>query len=254
MSARVPLLAANWKMHHGPRAAEAFVREFLSRYHTLPSGVDVVILPPFTSLVEVRTGLLGRSVSVGAQNCHWEPRGAFTGEVSAEMLAECGCAYVLVGHSERRQLFGETDATARRRLAAAARAGLRPILCVGETLEERDSGRTEAVLERQLEGALAGHSAADLPGLALAYEPVWAIGTGRNATPEQAQSAHAFIRRWLEAGLGRAAAAATRIQYGGSVKPENARALLAQADVDGALVGGASLEAASFLAIVQAAV
>ena len=199
------------------------------------------------------TWLAGRSVSLGGQNCHWEISGAFTGEISAEQLAACGCAYVLVAHSERRQFFGETDDTARRRLVAARRAGLRPILCVGETLEQRDRGETEKVLKSQLEGALLGLEASEVLDMVLAYEPVWAIGTGRNATPEQAQSAHAFLRGVLKSRFGAAYSDACRIQYGGSVKPDNARAILGQPDIDGALVGGASLQAESFLKIIQAA-
>ncbi|MBI5837216.1 MAG: triose-phosphate isomerase [Candidatus Eisenbacteria bacterium] len=250
---RAPLIAGNWKMHHGPRAAESFVRAFLEGFHAVPPAVEVLLVPPFASLAAVHTGLLGRPVAVGAQLCHWETRGAFTGEVSTEMLAECGCAYVLVAHSERRQFFGETDETARKRVVAAKRAGLKPILCVGEMLAERDGGQTEAVLERQLDGALLGLDAGELEGLVIAYEPVWAIGTGRTATTGQAQETHKFIRGWLKARFDARFAEATRIQYGGSVKPDNARALLGQPDVDGALVGGASLDAASFLAIAAAA-
>ena len=250
---RTPVLAANWKMNHGPREADNFVRAFLAGYHTVPPGVEVVIAPPFVDLDTVRTGFLGRAVALAGQNCHWEASGAFTGEISAEMLARAGCTYVLVAHSERRQFFGETDETACRRLKAARRAGLKPILCIGETLAERDAGRTEAVLTTQLEGAFLGLEAGELEGLILAYEPVWAIGTGRNATPEQAQAAHAFIRSEAGRLLGREFASGRRILYGGSVKPENARTLLSQPDVDGALVGGASLVAESFLGIVQAA-
>jgi len=250
---RAPLIAGNWKMHHGPRAAEAFARALMEGFHAVPAGVEVLLIPPFPAIAALRSALAGRPVAVGAQLCHWEVKGAYTGEVAPEMLAEAGCSYVLVAHSERRQLFGETDESARRRLAAVRRAGLRPILCVGETLAERDAGQTEAVLERQLDGALLGLEARELGGLVVAYEPVWAIGTGRNATPEQAQAAHAHIRGWLRGRFDAAFAGATRIQYGGSVKPENARVLLGQADVDGALVGGASLEAASLLAIAAAA-
>jgi triosephosphate isomerase (TIM) len=250
---RAPLIAGNWKMHHGPRAAEAFARAFLEGYHVVPSGVECLLIPPFPSIAALRASLAGRPVGVGAQLCHPDAKGAFTGEVSAEMLAEAGCSYVLVAHSERRQLFGETDESARRRLIAVRRAGLKPILCVGETLAERDGNQTEAVLERQLEGALLGLDAAEIAGLVVAYEPVWAIGTGRTATTEQAQAAHKYIRGWLKGRFDGGFAAATRIQYGGSVKPDNAKVLLGQPDVDGALVGGASLEAASFLAIAAAA-
>jgi triosephosphate isomerase (TIM) len=250
---RSPLIAGNWKMHHGPRGAEAFAKALLEGYHVVPSGVEVLLIPPFPAIAALRTALAGRPVGVGAQLCHWEAKGAFTGEVSAEILAEAGCSYVLVAHSERRQLFGETDESARKRLMAVRRAGLKPILCVGETLQERDGSQTEAVLTRQLDGALLGLSAGEVEGLVVAYEPVWAIGTGRTATPEQAQAAHRHIRGWLKGRFDGRFAEATRIQYGGSVKPDNARVLLGQPDVDGALVGGASLEAASLLAIAAAA-
>ncbi len=250
---RAPVLAANWKMNHGPREAESFARDFLAGWHTVPSGVEVVVIPPFVDLAAAQAAFAGRPISIGGQNCHWESIGAFTGEISAEMLAASGCSYVLVAHSERRQYFGETEETARKRILAAHRAGLKAILCVGETLEQRDRGEMEKVLVSQLEGGFLGLGEGDVAGLVLAYEPVWAIGTGRNATPQQAQDAHAFLRGWLKGRFGPRYAEATRIQYGGSVKPENARELLGQPDIDGALVGGASLKAASFLKIVQAA-
>jgi triosephosphate isomerase len=221
------LIAANWKMHKGPRET----REFLDAFQP-PADVDAVVCPPFTSLREAVAS--GRTIY--AQNVHWEREGAFTGEVSAEMLEEVGVRGAIVGHSERRQLFGETDETVGRRADAALAAGLGVIACVGETEAEREDGATEDVLRRQL-AVLDAH-----PNLVVAYEPVWAIGTGKTATPSIAQEAHAFIKSLLE----------VPVLYGGSVKPDNAAELLGQADVDGALVGGASLDVDSFTAICQA--
>jgi triosephosphate isomerase (TIM) len=226
------LVAGNWKMHKGPGETRAFLEAF-----SPPDGVDVVVCPPYVSLATALEG----NIAVYAQNAHWEPSGAYTGEVGPEMLAELGVAGTLVGHSERRQLFGETDEMVARRARAALAAGLGVIACVGETLEQRESGDTELVLTIQVE-ALA-YAAGGHDRLVLAYEPVWAIGTGKVATPAQAQEAHAFIKRIL----GRP------VLYGGSVKPENAAELLSQPDVDGALVGGASLDPDSFGAICQAA-
>jgi triosephosphate isomerase len=214
-------------------------------------GPEVALCPPFTALAAVAEVLRGSSVLVGAQNMHAEDEGAFTGEVSPRMARDVGCTHVILGHSERRQLFGETDDGVARKTEAAFRHGLTPIVCVGETLAERDSNRTLEVVERQTERALRGLSPDQAAVAVVAYEPVWAIGTGRNATPEQAQEVHAFIRSLIARSHGDPAGRAVRILYGGSVKPENARALMAQADVDGALVGGASLQAASFLKIVQ---
>ena len=217
------------------------------------SAVEVAVAPPFVYLPAISEAIAGSGVELAAQNAHFESQGAFTGEVAPGMLADVGCDYVILGHSERRQIFGETDELINKKLAAAIQQGLKVILCLGETLEERDGNLTESVLERQLSGGLAGRSSEELKDLVIAYEPVWAIGTGRNATPEQAQSAHAFIRGWLSNQIGAGIGESTRIQYGGSVKPENAAELLSQADVDGALVGGASLKAESFLAIIRAA-
>ena len=226
------LIAGNWKMFKGPEEATAFLDAFEA-----PAGVDVVFCPPYVSLAAaVATGR-----TIYAQNVHWEPNGAYTGEVSPEMLRELGVDGALVGHSERRQLFGETDETVARRARAALQAGLGVIACVGETLEQRESGDTELVLKIQVE-ALA-FAAGDYEQLVIAYEPVWAIGTGKTATPDQAQEAHAFIKTLLE----------RPVLYGGSVKPENAAELLAQPSIDGALVGGASLDSDSFAAICHAA-
>ena len=244
---RRPLIAANWKMHGDPDHLQGFLELLLARVNQ--EGPEVVVCPPFP-LLPLAAMLAGASpVGVGAQNCHWAEQGAFTGEVAAPLLAGLGVGWVIVGHSERRHIFGETDETAAGRARAAQQAGLAVIFCVGETLEERESGDTFAVLERQT-GALAG---LDPEALTVAYEPVWAIGTGRTASPEQASEAHAFIRGRLTALFGAGPAGAMRILYGGSVKPANASSLLAAGEVDGALVGGASLDADAFWAIIQAA-
>jgi len=245
--ARRQCIAANWKMHGSVASIQAYLEALIGRVAS--DGPEVVVCPPFTLLPAAALIATGSSVAIGGQSCHWEDKGAFTGEIAPAMLAELGATFAIVGHSERRQYFGETDATAAARARATQRAGLTVIYCLGETLEQREAGQTFAVLERQ-SLALAG---LDPALLTVAYEPVWAIGTGRNATPEQAQEAHAFLRGRVAALLGDAAAAGLRILYGGSVKPDNAAAILAQADVDGALVGGASLDAASFWAIIQAA-
>jgi triosephosphate isomerase (TIM) len=226
------LIAGNWKMFKGPAETRAFIDAF-----TAPDGIDVVLCPPYVSL----TTAVGGSVQVYAQNAHWEQTGPYTGEIGPEMLAELGVSGTLVGHSERRQLFGESDETVARRARAALQAGLGVIACVGETLEQRESGDTELVLTIQVE-ALA-FAAGDHERLVIAYEPVWAIGTGKVAMPEQAAEAHAYIKRILD----------RPVLYGGSVKPDNAAQLLAQPEVDGALVGGASLDPESFTAICQAA-
>jgi triosephosphate isomerase len=217
------------------------------------AAADVLVCPPFTALLAVAEALRGGPVLLGGQNMHWEEEGAFTGEIAPRMLRDAGCTHVVLGHSERRQLFGEVDENVARKAQAAFKHGLIPIVCVGETLAERDADRTMEVVERQTERALRGLTPDQAAAAVIAYEPVWAIGTGRNATAEQAQEVHAFIRRLVARSHGDAAAAALRILYGGSVKPDNAAALLAQPDVDGALVGGASLKAASFLDIVRAA-
>jgi triosephosphate isomerase (TIM) len=250
MPDRTPYLAANWKMHKTVAEAASFVDALLPRIAATQH--DVVICPPFTALSAVVERRYGTAVKVAAQNMHEEESGAFTGEVSASMLVEIDVEAVVLGHSERRQLFGETDAALARKVRAALAAGLEPILCVGESEGERDGGETEAVLERQLRADLAGVKPGELPLVVVAYEPVWAIGTGRTATPEQAQEAIAFIRGVLRE-LGGDAAEAIRILYGGSVKPGNAAELLAMADIDGALVGGASLDPEDFAAIVEAA-
>jgi triosephosphate isomerase len=212
----------------------------------------VAVCPPFTAIHATAEVLKESRISVGAQNCHWEPQGAYTGAIAAEMVADAGASQVILGHSERRQLFGETDAGVNRRLRAVLRAGLSPIVCVGETLDERERDRTFAVVETQTRGGLADLSTGELASLTLAYEPVWAIGTGHTATPEQAQEVHAHLRGTLLAIFGAEFAKKVRIQYGGSVKPANAAELLSCPDIDGALVGGASLDADSFSGIVHA--
>lgn len=249
---RRKFVAGNWKMNTdrstGPELAKAIAAGVPAS-----CGIDVLVAPPFPYLLPVGDAVAGSGVLLGGQNASSESPGAFTGEVAIEMLADVGCRFVILGHSERRQLLGESDETVNRKAKAAISKGLGVILCIGETLEERDGGQTESVLKSQLTGSLADLEAGQLADLVIAYEPVWAIGTGRNATPEQAQAAHAFIRAWLSDQFGSGVGEATRIQYGGSVKPENAATLLSQPDVDGALVGGASLKADSFLAIIRAA-
>ena len=248
---RAKFIAGNWKMY----TTAATARELASavvRGLGPESRVTVAVCPPFPYLSAVAEVLRGSPVGLGAQNLYPEKEGAFTGEVSPAMLRDLGCRYVIVGHSERRHKLGETDAFINRKVKAALAVGLQVILCVGETLEEREANRMEGVLNEQLTGGLSGVTAEALRGVVLAYEPVWAIGTGRNATPEQAEEAHAFLRRRVGQLCGADAADGLVIQYGGSVKPENAGILLGQPDVDGALVGGASLKADPFLAIVRA--
>jgi len=217
------------------------------------TGVEVLVCPPFTALSTVGEQLTGTRIALGAQDMAWEAKGAFTGAISPTMLKDVGCTYVIIGHSERRSLFGESNAMISDKLKAAQANDLIPILCIGETLEEREAKDTFGVLERQLDGALANAAPSACQKLIIAYEPVWAIGTGRNATAQQAQEAHAYIRNWLSEHCGRQLSEQLRIQYGGSVTAQNAAELLQQPDVDGALVGGASLKADSFVAIVQTA-
>ena len=246
---RTPFITANWKMHKTVAEAADFAKAFVPLVRDV-ADVEIAIAPPFTSLAALGAVLHGSPVALAGQNAHFEPKGAFTGEISVEMLADLGCRYVILGHSERRALFGETDALIARKLRAAQAGGLRPILCVGETLAEREAGRTFDVLSTQLEGSLAEADLARATELVVAYEPVWAIGTGKTATPELAQEAHGFVRSRLGDRFGRAAES-IRIQYGGSVKPENAAELMAKPDIDGALVGGASLDPKSFSAIIR---
>ena len=249
--ARTQIIAGNWKMNKTVPEAVAFARELLQGADL--TGVEVVLCPAFPALGPVVEALSGGPVRVAAQNVFWEDRGAYTGEVSPVMLRDAGCRYVIVGHSERRQYFGETDETVNRKVKAVLRHDLVPIVCVGERLSEREAGETFAVVERQVTGAFAGVGETAAAGMVIAYEPVWAIGTGRNAAPEDAQAVNRFIRELIGKLYTPAVAEQVRIQYGGSVTPENAAALLGQPDVDGALVGGASLEVESFRAIINAA-
>lgn len=246
-------VAGNWKMNTTRSEAEKLAAAVAVGIEGKGS-VDVLVAPPFPYLSSVLETAEGSPLKVGAQNCYDAPSGAFTGEVSVGMLLDIGCSHVILGHSERRHVLGETDELINRKVKAALDNGLDVILCIGELLEERKGGTTESVLETQLSGGLADVTAEQAAKLVIAYEPVWAIGTGEVATPGQAEEAHAFVRQWLGGRFGTEVGDATRIQYGGSVKPGNAAELLAQPNVDGALVGGASLEASSFLPIVDAAV
>jgi triosephosphate isomerase len=248
-----PFIAGNWKMHKSLPEAAALAGAVRQAAADL-CPATLVILPPFTALADCGRILAGSDVGLGAQNLHWEDHGAFTGEISASMLVNAGCAYTAVGHSERRHIFGESDEDAGRKVRAAVQAGLRPILCVGETLEEREAGRTFEVVGRLLSAGLEGLDAAGRARAILAYEPVWAIGTGRTASPEQAEEVHAFIRARLAEGAGNEASDCAIILYGGSVKPANAYSLFKERDIDGFLVGGASLEADSFVRIAGEAV
>src|SRR5262245_45080882 len=250
---RRPLVAGNWKMFKTVPEAQALVRALVDGLRDAPAKCDVLVAPPFTALHAVAEVLRGSPLKLAGQNMHFEKEGAFTGEVSPGMLKDAGCTHVILGHSERRQLFGETDDGVGRKARAAWDNGLLPIVCVGETQAERDADKTMAVVERQLERALRQLSPDEAAKSVVAYEPVWAIGTGRVATPEQAQEVHAALRKLVRVSHGDAVAAATRILYGGSVKPDNAAALLEQHDIDGALVGGACLVATSFLEIIRAA-
>jgi triosephosphate isomerase len=247
---RTRFVCGNWKMNKTSAEGAAFARELRARL--TGDGVQVAVAPPFTALAQVKAALSGSRIQVFAQNCHQEKWGAFTGEVSAPMLAELGCDGVILGHSERRQFFHETDELVAKKVRAALGAGLQAIVCVGETLQEREAGRTWEVVSRQVRGALGGLGGGEWKSITLAYEPVWAIGTGRTATSAQAQEVHAQIRGLLRELASAEVAEAVRIQYGGSVKPDNAAELMGQPDVDGALVGGASLQLEDFTRIVQA--
>ncbi|MBZ5648776.1 MAG: triose-phosphate isomerase [Acidobacteriia bacterium] len=247
---RKKLIAANWKMYKTPDQAREFVRAFLP----MVAGHDrdeIVVCPPFVDIAAVVETAKGSNVAVGAQNVAWEKEGAFTGEISADMLLAIGCTHAIIGHSERRQYFAETDDTVNARLKTALEAGLTPIVCVGEVLEERESGMTEEVLRRQCARAFRKISGKKAARLVVAYEPVWAIGTGKTATPQMAAEAHALIRAEVAKAMGQELADNLRILYGGSVKPENAKALMSEEEIDGALVGGASLKPDSFTAIVK---
>jgi triosephosphate isomerase len=250
---RLPLFAANWKMHKTSHDAVAYVREFGALMKAV-DGVEVVVAPPFTALAQTAEAARNTPIGIAAQNVYFEREGAFTGEVSAAMIKHAGATYAIVGHSERRRLFGDTDEWVNRKARAALTAEITPIVCIGETLEERERGGTLAVLDRQIRAGLDGLGADIIAALVIAYEPVWAIGTGKNATPAEADEAHQHIRGRLRQWFGGAAADRCRLLYGGSVKPDNIRELRKLPDVDGALVGGASLEPRRFFEIVRGGV
>jgi len=246
---RRPLIAGNWKMNLD-RAAAVALAEGVAREARNVEGVDLAVCPPSPYIDAVAVALAGSRVALGAQNMYHEPQGAFTGEISAAMLCDLGCTYVILGHSERRHILGETDAEVNKKVHSALRAGLTPIVCVGELLAEREAGQTLEVIRRQFDGSLTGLSAEQICRIVLAYEPVWAIGTGRVATPRQAEEVHLDLRKIMQDRYNRQVADSVRIQYGGSVKPENAGELLGQPNIDGALVGGASLKVDQFMGIV----
>ncbi len=247
---RRPILAGNWKMNMTATQA----RELASKLIPLVAGItdrDIVVGPPFTSLAAVAEAIKGTNIGLAAQNFHWEEKGAFTGEISADMLLDSACKYVIIGHSERRQYFGETDETVNKKTRQALKKALLPILCVGETLAEREAGKLNEIIDRQVTGGLKDISTDDMKKVVIAYEPVWAIGTGKTATPEQANEVHALIRQKVKTLYSADIAEGLRIQYGGSVTPENVSTLMAMPDIDGALVGGASLKPESFAALVN---
>lgn len=248
-----PVIAGNWKMHKTVAEARALAEEVVRKFPEV-SAATLVLIPPFTAITEVKRAVAGSEILVGAQDVFWEDQGAFTGEISPLQLKEAGCQAVVIGHSERRQYFGETDETVRKKVLAALKHELIPIVCIGETLEQRDHGQTLTVIKNQLEKSVFTLEAEKFQKIVLAYEPVWAIGTGRNATPEQAEEVQAFIRNLIAEKYGKMVADYAIILYGGSVKPANSFSLLREKDVDGFLVGGASLEAESFVGIVREAI
>ncbi len=249
MSDRRPLIAGNWKMFKTQDEAAETARHLVSLVKSV-QNVDIMVAPAFTALSSVAGEIADSPVALGAQNLFWEKEGAFTGEISPLMLVALGCQYALIGHSERRQFFGETDETVNKKMGAAIHAGLIPVLCIGESNAEREAQKTFSVLETQMKTGLAGFTADSLSSLIVAYEPVWAIGTGKAATAAIAQDTHAFIRSWIKTNFGNSLANSIRILYGGSVKPDNVKELMDQPDIDGALVGGASLDAATFSQLV----
>jgi triosephosphate isomerase (TIM) len=250
MTARRPLIAGNWKMYKtGPEAVD-FVQA-LKPMVADAAGVEIMIAPPFTALSLVSSEIGAADIQLGAQNLHWQPEGAYTGEIAADMLTAAGCRYVIIGHSERRQYFGETDETVNSKIQAAVRAGLAPVFCIGETGAQRDAGDTFSVLDKQVENGLKGQLSETLKSMVVAYEPVWAIGTGKTATKEQAQEVHQYLRQRFSELFDGDFAGRLRILYGGSVKPSNVKDLMAMPDIDGALVGGASLDPDSFSQLVR---
>ncbi len=250
MNARRPLIAGNWKMYKTIAQAQETTRELIERTAAV-DGVDIMIAPPFTAVAAVAAVAMNSHMAVGAQDLFWEKEGAYTGQIAPEMLVEAGCRYVIIGHSERRQHFGETDDTVNRKIAAALEAGLIPILCIGESEAQRDAEETFSVLDKQVKRGLKDLFAKDLQDLVIAYEPIWAIGTGKTATSEQAQAVHRFLRQLLNDLFDETFAQSVRILYGGSVKPDNITELMSMEDIDGALVGGASLKAETFAQIVS---
>ncbi len=249
---RKPLIAGNWKMNMTAAPAEELAGALKEGLKNGDSP-EVVVFPPFTALGIVHRIVRGSNIGLGAQNLHWEKEGAYTGEISAPMIKEAGCRYVIIGHSERRQYFGETNATVNKKIKAALEVGLTPVVCVGERLEEREEGKTFSVVESHIREGLSGLKEEEILKTVIAYEPVWAIGTGKTATPQQANEVHSYIRHLLTGLYSEEVASRVRILYGGSVKPDSISALMSQEDIDGALVGGASLQANSFLAIIQGA-
>jgi triosephosphate isomerase len=245
---RIPVIAGNWKLFKTISESVSLVKE-LKQLVANSHGVEIVVAPVFTALSRVSEAIEGSFIHLAAQDCYWEEEGAFTGEVAPKLLRDAGCSHVIIGHSERRQYFGETDLTVNRKTKAAIAAGLTAIVCVGETLQERESENTFSVIETQITGSLTGLAGNDFTRVVIAYEPVWAIGTGKTASDDQAQEVHAFIRQLVARLFGQSVADSVRILYGGSVKPDNVKGLMAQTDIDGALVGGASLKAESFAAI-----
>jgi triosephosphate isomerase len=244
------IIAGNWKMNNNIGESIDLANSIKRSVYDVEK-IEIVICPPYTSLSDVKEIIMETNVKLGAQDCYWEKEGAFTGEISASMLKDVGCEYVIIGHSERRQFFGETNETANKKVKAALKEGLKPIVCVGEKLGERKSGKTFDVVKDHVTNSLAGLSKEDMLKTVIAYEPVWAIGTGVNATKEQAEEVHQYIRKLLKSSFGEDTAKAVRIQYGGSVKPDNIKELILQEDVDGALVGGSSLKSDSFVQIVK---
>lgn len=247
------LVAGNWKMNTTRQAGVSLAKELAAVAAQPEAGVEVLVCPPYPYLLPVGEAVQGSAVHLGAQDVYFEAPGAFTGEVAVEMLKDCGCSHVIIGHSERRHVMGETDQVINKKVKAALAGGLKVVLCVGELLSERQAGKTESVLDTQMAGGLDGVSEADAARIVIAYEPVWAIGTGVTASPEQAESAHEHLRKWLSTRYNAGFSAQMQILYGGSVKADNAESLLGQPNVDGALVGGASLKAASFVPIIDAA-
>ncbi len=247
---RKPIIAGNWKMNKTVEESIELTNAIKRGVYDI-EAVEIILCPPFTSLSNINEMLLDTNIELGAQDCYWQNSGAYTGEIAPKMLKSVGCKYVIIGHSERRAMFGETNETVNKKVLAAIQEGLNPIMCVGERLEERESSKTFDVVKDHIEGGLKNVKIEDLQNLVIAYEPVWAIGTGRNATPDQAQEVHSFIRKLLAKMYDKAISEIVRIQYGGSVKPENIEGIMKEEDVDGALVGGASLKADSFIDLVK---